>query len=88
MQGGNIHARVMVLVHDTSSECGLPELCLDIFWRNFSLIIFNAISCPLYILIAIKGISTKLHTFVNRVMVLVHDTLSHGAVEVYKVSTK
>ena len=24
MQGGNIHARVMVLVHDMSSECGLP----------------------------------------------------------------
>ena len=22
-QGGNIHARVMVLVHDTSSECAL-----------------------------------------------------------------
>ena len=58
------------------------------FWRNFPLIICNAISCPLYILIAIKGISTKLHTFVNRVMVLVHDTLSNCAVEVCEVSTK
>ena len=61
---------------------------LDIFWRNFPLIICNAISCPLYMLIAIKGISTKLYTFVNRVMVLVHDTLSHCAVEVYEVSAK
>ena len=24
MQGGNIHARVMVLVHDMLPECGLP----------------------------------------------------------------
>ena len=61
---------------------------LNIFWINFPLIICNAISCLLYILIAIKCISTKLHTFVNRVMVLMHNTLSHCAVEVYEVSTK
>ena len=61
---------------------------LDNFGENFTLNICNAISCPLYILIAIKGISTKLHTFVNRVMVLVHGTLSHCAVLVYEVSTK
>ena len=24
MQGGNIHARAMVLAYDMSSECGLP----------------------------------------------------------------
>ena len=83
-KGENIHARCMVHVHDMSFECGLPLLCFGYFWSNFPLIICNAISCPLYILIAIKGISTKLHTFVNRVMVLVYDALSHCAVECLK----
>ena len=61
----NLHT----LVKHIQSTCHAqePELCLGYFWSYFSLIICNAISCPLYNLITIRDSSTKLQTLVKHI---------------------
>ena len=49
-----------------------PELCFGYFWSYFPLIICDAISCPLYNLITVRGISTKLHAFVKHIQAMCH----------------
>ena len=45
---------------------------LDIHGVNSHLIICNAILCPLYNLITLKGILTKFHTFVKHIQTVKH----------------
>ena len=47
-----------------------PELSFEYFWRFFPLIICDSILCPLYNLISIRSISTKLHTFVKHIQTM------------------
>ena len=44
---------------------------LDV-WSYFPLIICNAILCPLYNLVTVRDISTKLHIFVKHIQTMCH----------------
>ena len=52
--------------------CTRTITLLLIFWSYFPLIICNAISCQLDNLITVRGISTKLHTFVKHIQTTCH----------------
>ena len=49
-----------------------PHLCFRYFWKYFSLIICNAISCPLCKLTTIKAIQMKLHQVVKHIKTMCH----------------
>ena len=55
------------LTHSDDVSCTRTITLLWIFWSYFPLIICNAIACPLYNLILVRGISTKLHKFVKQI---------------------
>ena len=79
----NIYSRVMVLVHDTSSQCALQmyEVCCIIC--NSYQVIERTRFCDY---LSYKGGNLK-NTHA-RVMVLVHDTSSQRALQMYEVSLK
>ena len=82
-KGGHIHARIMSLVHDTSSECALQMYVVSLKYlkRLSSYRAGTKKHCT-----RSKGNNSKnIH---SRVMVLLHDKLSHCALELYEVSTK
>ena len=56
----------------TTCHAQEPEICFGYFWSYFPLIICDAISCPLYNLITVRGISTKLNTFVKYIQTTCH----------------
>ena len=61
----DISTKLYTLVKHIQTTCNAqePELCFGYFWSYFPLINCNAFLCPLYNLITVRGISTKLHTF-------------------------
>ena len=70
----SISTKLHALVKHIQTMCSAqePELCFGYFWSYFPLIICNAILCPLYILITVRGISRKLHTFVKHIKTMCH----------------
>ena len=78
----NTHARVMVLVHDTSSQCALQMYEVLNICNGYQ-VIERTRFCDY---LCYKGDNLK-NTHA-RVMVLVHDTSSQCALQMYEVSLK
>ena len=70
----DISTKLHTLVKHIQTTCHAQEteLCFGYFWSYFPLIICNAILCQLYNLITVRGIPTKLHTFVKHIKTMCH----------------
>ena len=65
-----LHTRVKYI--QTTCHAQDPERCFGYFWSHFPLIICDSTSCPLYNLITVRDISTKLHTLVKHIQTTCH----------------
>ena len=77
----NIHARVMVIVHYTSSECALQmyEVSLLYLWQ------LSSYRADTIVIQTDPGTGIRGKNIHARVMVIVHDTLSECALQMYEV---
>ena len=79
----NIHSRVNVLVHDMLSECALQMFKVSFQYPEL-LSSYTATRNS----IANDQKEIKIQCIQSRVMILVHDTLSECALQIYEVSLK
>ena len=80
----NIHARVMVIVHYTSSECALQmyEVSLLYLWQ------LSSYRADTIVIQTDPGTGIRGKNIHARVMVIVHETLSECALQMYEVLLK